>query len=97
MYSFENPRHTLTEAASIYEWLNQTNFPTLYAATSSADDFAGSFANNVHVVLDERPYEIRLKQAEHSANLLGSYWDLPRCASKKMVVEYLLARAAQLR
>ena len=96
-YSFENSKHTLSEAASIYEWLGQTNFPTLYAATSSADDFAESFANYVHVVLDERPYEIRLKQLEQPADLLGSCWDSPRCASKKMVVEYLLARAAQLR
>jgi len=96
-YSFENSKHTLSEAASIYEWLSQTNFPTLYAATSSADDFAESFANYVHVVLDGRPYEIRQAQAQHSAILLKSCWDSPRCASKKMVVEYLLARAAQLR
>ena len=96
-YSFENSRHTLSEAASIYEWLGQTNFPTLYAATSSADDFAESFANYVHVVLDGRPYEIRLKRAEQSAILQAPCWDSPRCASKKMAVEYLLTRAAQLR
>jgi uncharacterized protein YaiE (UPF0345 family) len=96
-YTFENSRHTLAEAVSIYDWLGQTNFPTLYAATSSAEDFAESFANYVHVVLDERPYEIRLKQAEHSTKLLGACWDSPRCASKKMAVEYLLARAGQLR
>ena len=95
-YTFENSKHTLSDAASIYEWLRQTNFPTLYAATSSADDFAESFANYIHVVLDERPYEIRLKQEGRSANLLGSCWGSPRCASKRMAVEHLLARAAQL-
>ncbi len=94
-YSFENSKHTLSEAASIYEWLRQTNFPTLYAATSSADDFAESFANYVHVVLDKRPYEVRLEQEQLSTNLLGSCWDSPRCASKKMAVAHLLARAAQ--
>jgi hypothetical protein len=96
-YSFENSKHTLSDAASIYAWLRQTNFPTLYAATSSADDFAESFANYVHVVLDQRPFEIRLKQQKSSANLLESCWDSPRCATKKMAVEHLLARAAQLR
>jgi len=94
-YSFENSRHPLGDASTIYEWLRQTNFPTLYAATSSADDFAESFANYVHVVLDERPYEVRLTHQQVSTNLLGSCWDLPRCASKKMAVEHLLARAAQ--
>jgi len=95
-YTFENSRLTLGDAPSIYEWLRRTNFPTLYAATSPADDFAESFANYVHVVLDERPYEVRLKQRQVSTNLLDSCWDLPRCASKRMAVKYLLARAAQL-
>jgi hypothetical protein len=94
-YTFENSKHTLSDAASIYAWLGQTNFPTLYAATSSADDFAESFANYVHVVLDGRPYEVQLKQEKMSTNLLGSCWDSPRCASKKLAVEHLLARAAQ--
>jgi len=94
-YTFENSRFTLNDAASVYEWLRQTNFPTLYAATSSADDFAESFANYVHVVLDKRPYEVRLEQQQLSTNLLGSCWNSPRCASKKMAVEHLLARAAQ--
>jgi hypothetical protein len=95
-YTFGNSRHTLSEAPVIYEWLGQTNFPTLYAATSPADDFAESFANYVHVVLDKRPYDIRLRQGEHSEDLLGSCWDAPRCASKRVAVEYLIARATQL-
>jgi hypothetical protein len=96
-YSFENSKLALTEAASVYEWLGQTNFPTLYAATSPADDFAESFANYVHVVLDGRPYEIRLQQQAGLSNLLEPCWDSPRCASKKMAVQFLLARAAQIR
>ncbi|MGD2129386.1 MAG: hypothetical protein PVJ33_12665 [Lysobacterales bacterium] len=95
-YTFGNSKHSLSEAPSIYKWLRQTNFPTLYAATSPANDFAESFANYVHVALDKRPFDVRLKQGEHSADLLGSCWTSPRCASKRMVVEHLLARAAQL-
>ena len=95
-YAFENSKHNLSDAASIYERLRQTNFPTLYAATSSADDFAESFANYVHVVLDERPYEVRLREQGSSSHLLESCWDSPRCASKKMAVQHLLARAVQL-
>jgi hypothetical protein len=95
-YAFENSRHSLDKADWIYEWLRQTNFPTLYAATSSADDFAESFANYVHVVLDQRPYEIRLQLEDRSTKLLGPCWGSPRCASKQMAVEHLLARAAQL-
>lgn len=94
-YTFGNSSFTLSDAPSIYAWLRQTNFPTLYAATSSADDFAESFANYVHVVMEERPYEVRLQQEQGSVNLLGPCWDSPRCASKKLAVKHLLARAAQ--
>lgn len=95
-YTFENSELALSDAASIYEWLRLTNFPTLYAATSPADDFAESFANYVHVVLGQRPYEVRLKQQEAATHLLGPCWNSPRCASKKLAVEHLLARAVQL-
>lgn len=95
-YAFENSMLTLSDAVSIYQQLRQTNFPTLYAATSPMDDFAESFANYVHVVMDGRPYIIRLNQQEGSADLLGPCWDSPRCASKRLAVEHLLTRAAQL-
>jgi len=61
-YSFDRSVYGVTDVPPIYQWLRGTNFPTLYAATSPADDFAESFVNYVHVVLDQRPFEIRLRQ-----------------------------------
>jgi hypothetical protein len=95
-YSFDNSLYDIADVLPIYEWLRETNFPTLYAATSSADDFAESFVNYVHVVLDERPFEIRLRKGEHSEFLFSSCWDSPFCATKRATVKRLLEQAESL-
>lgn len=92
-YTFGDSEYGIGEAPSVFEHLRQTNFPTLYAATSPADDFAESFVNYVHVVLDGRPFEIRLRHGGQSELLFGSCWDSPVCASKKSVMQRLLLRA----
>ena len=95
-YSFDDSKHNLNDVQPIYEWLRETNFPTLYAATSSADDFAESFANYVHVILDERPFEIRLRNGELAMLLLSSCWDSRICASKRTTMKRLLDHAVTL-
>jgi hypothetical protein len=95
-YAFDDARHDLADARPIYQWLQQTNFPTLYAATSSADDFADSFASYVHVVMDQRPYGIWLHNGAQSEFLFGSCWDLPVCATKRAKLEQLLGAAQDL-
>lgn len=92
-YSFDASRFDLDDVLPIYGWLRETNFPTLYAASSSADDFAESFVNYVHVVLDGRPFEIRLQKGEHSEFLCGSCWDSPICAGKRATMKRLIQRA----
>jgi hypothetical protein len=76
--------------ASIYESLEQTNFPTLYAATHPADDFAESFANYVHTVLMKKPFEIRISQDGRVARRYGACWDEERCAEKRKILEAFL-------
>jgi hypothetical protein len=95
-YSFDTSKHDIDDVQPIYEWLQETNFPTLYAATSSADDFAESFANYVHVVLDQRPFEIRLRRGKHSDSLFGSCWDSAVCDAKRTTMTRLLDRAENL-
>lgn len=95
-YSFNESRYDVADIQPVYQWLRGTNFPTLYAATSSADDFAESFVNYVHVVLDKRPFEIRLRQGGQSEFLLSSCWESPRCADKKATMKRLLLRAEVL-
>ena len=93
-YAFDESRYDLGAAPTIYGWLRQTNFPTLYAATSSADDFAESFANYVHDVLGQRPFEIRLRRGESAELLFDSCWDSVPCATKKAKLAQLLERLA---
>jgi hypothetical protein len=92
-YVFDASQFDITGVQPIYEWLRGTNFPTLYASTSSADDFAESFVNYVHVVLDKRPFEVRLRKGKQSEFLLGSCWDSPICASKRATMQRLILRA----
>lgn len=92
-YSFDQSAYAATDAPHIYQWLQGTSFPTLYAATSPADDFAESFVNYVHVVLDQRPYEVRLRQGSLSEDLMGSCWESLLCAPKRETMKRLLLRA----
>ncbi|MBC7469468.1 MAG: hypothetical protein H7322_09100 [Ramlibacter sp.] len=75
-----------------YASLEETNFPSLYAATAPGDDFAEAFASYVHVVLLRRPWEIALSQGGKVVKVVRSCWDQPRCAAKRAVMEQLLGR-----
>ena len=75
---------------SVYEQLEQTNYPTLYAATSPAEDFAESFVGYVHTVLMKRPLEIRLYRDGKLAEIYQSCWDEARCAKKREILEQIL-------
>lgn len=75
----------------IYDALEKTTFPTLYAATNPGDDFAESFANYVHVVMMKRPFEIRIAQGGQLKKRYGPCWAEPRCERKRAYLEQLLA------
>jgi hypothetical protein len=79
-----------TEAIEIYRKLGATSFPTLYAATNWGDDFAESFANYIHVVLDKRPFEIRFEQNGVSVFNYRSCWEELRCQEKRKLIEAYL-------
>ncbi len=74
-----------------YRELEATNFPTLYAATHPADDFAEAFANYVHVVLMKKPFTIEIRERDRIAKIYGACWEEARCRAKRRVLEQLLA------
>lgn len=76
--------------ARTYEGLEKTSFPTLYAATHPADDFAEAFANYVHTRLLGQPFEIRLLKDGEVAKTYRDCWDEPRCAAKRAILERYL-------
>jgi hypothetical protein len=73
-----------------YERLDKTNFPTLYAATHPADDFAESLASFVHTVILKKPFEIRIYRDGEIAKRYGSCWTEARCAEKRRILEEFL-------
>jgi hypothetical protein len=78
------------DMAVAYTQLEATNYPTLYAATHPADDFAEAFANYVHVVLMKKPFEITLLDDGRVVRTYGACWTEPRCAAKRRILEDLL-------
>jgi hypothetical protein len=74
----------------VYEALEATNFPTLYAATHPGDDFAEAFANYIHVVLLKRPFAIELAKDGQVVKRYKACWDEERCAAKRRFLENVL-------
>jgi len=81
------------EMVPTYTRLKNTNFPSLYAATSPGDDFAESFASYVHVVLMRRPWQITLSRDGAVVEVFKACWGESRCAEKQKILEQLLKRA----
>jgi hypothetical protein len=74
----------------VYESLERTSFPTLYAATHPADDFAESFASYAHVVMMGRDHEVRLYRQGRLVKTVGPCWGQSRCAYKRTALESAL-------
>ena len=84
----------LAQAVSpeVYTQLEQTNFPSLYAATIPADDFAESFVTYVHQILMGKPFEIRIdKQGQQLTDFRGC-WGAARCAAKQSMIAQLFTQ-----
>jgi len=77
----------------VYEQLEQTNFPSLYAATSPYDDFAESFVSWVHQKMMHKPFEIQISRKEQYLTEFRGCWNTPRCAAKKQILTELLSDA----
>jgi len=75
----------------VYAQLEQTNFPSLYAATSPADDFAEAFVTYVHQELLNKSLEIRIDKAGKNLTEFNGCWDMPRCAVKRKILEDLFS------
>ena len=84
------PKLPAEQMAGTYENLERTNYPTLYAATVPADDFAEAFASYVHTVLMKKPFEIRIYRDGKIAKVYKSCWTQQRCAEKRAILERFL-------
>lgn len=77
-----------------FESLAQSNFPSLYAATDPAEDFAESFAQYVHTEMLGQPWKMILRvNGTIKAELNACYLDR-RCPRKKAYFDALLGNHA---
>lgn len=79
-----------SELPKYYDWLAQSDFVTLYAATNPYDDFAESLVTYVHTVMMGKPFEIRLLKDGVVERRVKACWDEPRCATKRKELEKVL-------
>lgn len=76
-----------SDMVATYDNLEMTNFPSLYASTSPADDFAESFASYVHVVRMGRPWHIAIGHDGTVVKTFKACWEEERCAVKRAILE----------
>lgn len=86
---YKTPSTANQKIPEVYEWLNKTSFPTLYAATDRSEDFADSFASWVWVTKMKKPYTVSIAKTGQPAIVYPSCWTTPRCADKAKIFEGL--------
>jgi hypothetical protein len=74
-----------------FEALAESDFPSLYATTLPEEDFAESFAQYVHTVMMDRPWELILRVDGTIKGRLQSCFVDRRCPEKKAYFDALLA------
>jgi hypothetical protein len=83
-YAFGKAKLSEDQIGDVYAKMQQqTNFVSLYAATNLWDDFAETFVNYVHVVLERRPWEAQIVNAKGEVTVIRSCFEEQRCREKK--------------
>ena len=91
-YAFDYSALTENQITRIYETLNtRTNYPTIHAGADLWEDFAESFVTYIHVVRENKPYEIRISRAGMPDIIYASCWKNPRCDDKRAFMEQWFA------
>ena len=83
-------RFNADQMQDTYTQLETTNFPSLYAATGPADDFAEAFVSYVHVVVLKRPWHITISRHGSVLKVFNACWGEARCADKQALLEAML-------
>lgn len=91
-YGPEDKRLPTDRAKALYRQLENTNFPTLYAATNPFDDFAESFVSYVHSVRLKRPWKITISSGGNVIHQQELCWSKSRCQAKRAMLEQILEK-----
>ncbi len=86
-YTHNEPLHDIEKAKLLYEELEKTNFPDLYASTSIAKDLIESMASYLHVSVLKRPFQIEFLRGKKTSASFSNCWERPRCYKKKLFIQ----------
>lgn len=92
---YATPQLSGEHLPALYQDLEHTSFPTLYAATSVHEDFAECFAAYVHQVLLKQRYELKIYQDGKLVCQSGDFWQAERSHRKAAFFQSLLQRPAR--
>lgn len=91
-YAFDDSSLPEDQIAEIYRILNtKTNFTTIHAAVDLWEDFAESFVSYVHVIIEKKPYEVRIRQEGAPETVYQSCWNNTRCRDKRVFMDQWFA------
>jgi hypothetical protein len=86
-YAFQNASLTSEDIGETYDQLLKTDFVSLYASTNMYDDFAETYAMYVHVVLQNRPFKIKIIKEGITEKVITNPILEKRCDGKKRYLD----------
>ena len=91
-YRFDDAELRSEDIPGVYQSLVRTDFVSLYAATSMYDDFAETYAMYVHVVVQDRPWTLRIMRGSEKVEEIDRPILERRCSAKKEFLDELFGR-----
>jgi hypothetical protein len=87
-YAFEASRLSSDQIENLYAVIfDNTNFPTIHAATDIWEDFAETFVTYIHVIVEKKPYEVQINTLNDLNITYRSCWEKGTCNDKKVFMD----------
>lgn len=91
-YAFQNAALSSEAIGETFTALSGTDFVSLYAATNMYDDFAETYAMYVHVILQKKPWRVRVMKNGKIVTELREPILTPRLIKKKEYMQELFKK-----
>lgn len=92
---YKSPANLNAKIPEVYDWLERTNYPTLFSATDFHEDFAESFVHWVRLKRFNRPYSLSVYKGQTLVKTYLSCFAGTRCNDKAAVFEGLWKEPAR--
>jgi hypothetical protein len=89
-YTSDDILFNTEDMLNFYESLDGTNYPNLYAFSSSSKDFVESIATYIHTTVLDKPFSIDINENKKLKGNFGACWQQARCHHKRKEIEKIL-------